>query len=384
LETVPVPVETAPPRREKKARRRRAHSRFWWLAVFVPIVVAALVIPAVLASRGTPVTSDPPAVNNLSPAQTFGDPSDLISDPFVLATSKLDYMYSSGLDGVGQLHMPERTFTVMGKFASVTDAMPTLPAWVKPDTALWAPDIRKVGNLYVMWFSGHDWLQVLPSGKEAECIGVATSTSAAGPFVSSSLAPTICQMAQFGDIDPRTFIAPNGQEWLYWKNDGNAGTAASHIYAQRIASDGRTLIGSASVLLTADKPWEGPLIEAPDMLHVANRYLLFFSGNISEGSESGIGLALCQGPAGPCTSPYAGPWLGSNIQGAGPDEETTYTQNGVTWMLYTPNAIYYPFAWPTLVATRIAFTATGMPYVADRQGMVPGVTAGRDGQVGNR
>lgn len=120
------------------------------------------------------------------------------------------------------------------------------------------------------------------------------------------------------------------------------------------------------------------------MVHVGNRYLLFFVGNSSWGDDSGIGLALCKGPGGPCTSPYSGPWLGSNVQGAGPGEETVYTQNGITWMLYTPHGLYYPLALPKLVAARIAFTSTGMPYIASRQGMVPGVTAGRGGQVGLR
>ncbi len=61
-----------------------------------------------------------------------------------------------------------------------------------------------------------------------------------------------------------------------------------------------------------------------------------------------------------------------------------YTQNGVTWMLYTPHALYYPLAVPRLAAARLGFTPTGMPYIANRQGMVPGVTAGWDGQVGLR
>ena len=120
------------------------------------------------------------------------------------------------------------------------------------------------------------------------------------------------------------------------------------------------------------------------MVHAGNRYLLFFAGNSTGEPDNGIGLALCKGPGGPCTSPYSGPWLGSNVQGAGPGEETLYTQNGVTWMLYTPHALYYAYAFPRLAAARIAFTPTGMPYIADRQGMVPGVTAGRDGQVGQR
>jgi hypothetical protein len=312
----------------------------------------------------------------MSTAEVFAPWKGLISDAFVLPGSKLDYMYSSGRSGISQPHLPERTFSVMGNFVSLTDAVPDLPSWVKPNSGLWAPDVRKIGNTYVMWFSG------MVRGSWLRCIGIATSTSSTGPFVSRSVAPAICQTSEYGDIDPRTFIASDGQEWLYWKNDGNAGGLKTQIYARRLAVDGQTLIGPTHVLLTNDLPWEGALIEAPDMIQVGHHYLLFFSGNSSGLEASGIGLALCAGPSGPCTSPYSGPWLGSNTQGAGPGEETLYTQNGITWMLYTPNAIYYPFAIPMLAAARIAFTPTGLPYVADRQGMTPGVIAGEAGHVG--
>ncbi len=332
----------------------------------------------------TPVTMDPPPANTMSTAQVFASSKGLLSDPFVLPSSKLDYMYSSGRNGIGYPHLPERTFSVMGDFGSPTDAVPDLPSWVKPNSGLWGPDVRKIGTTYVMWYSGVDQSDALPNGSLLRCIGVVTSTSPTGPFVSSSNAPAICQTSEYGDIDPRSFLASDGQEWLYWKNDGNAGGLTTHIYARRLAPDGQTLIGPTYSLLTNDLPWEGHLIEAPDMIQVGHRYLLFFSGNSSGVEDSGIGLALCEGPSGPCTSPYPGPWLGSNTQGAGPGEETAYTQNGITWMLYTPNAVYYPFAFPTLVAARIAFTPTGLPYVADRQGMIPGVTAGEGGQVGQR
>ncbi len=264
--------------------------------------------PVLLAEGRLPVTTDPPPASNIATAQTFAPTKGLISDPFVLPTSTLDYMYSSGIVDVGQMHLPERTFNVMGKFLSLRDAVPTLPAWVEPNTALWSPDVRKVGKTYVMWFSGLDQDYMLAPGVLAQCIGVATSTSPTGPFTSHSPAPIICQTSGHGDIDPRTLVAPNGQEWLYWKNDGNAvvmGRAVStHIYAQRLAPDGQTLLGASSVLLTNDLPWEVDLIEAPDMVHVANRYLLFFSDDATWDDASGIGLALCKGPGGPCTSPY--------------------------------------------------------------------------------
>jgi hypothetical protein len=379
------------PSSEEVTRRSRRSRRWAWLGVVALMVagVFSIVVPIVALQSGTtpmrtesrPVTTEPPPVDAMSPARMF-ESAGLVSDPFVLPSSKLDYMYSSGSSGIGRPHMPERTFSVMGNFVSVTDAVPDLPSWVKPNSGLWAPDVRKIGSTYVMWFSAMVQGDVQPNGAPLRCIGMATSTSPTGPFVSRSAAPAICQTSEYGDIDPRTFMTSDGQEWMYWKNDGNAGNLKTHIYARRVALDGQTLIGPTFVLLTNDLPWEGDLIEAPDMVQVGHRYLLFFAGNNSANEGSGIGLAFCEGPSGPCTSTYSGPWLGSNVQGAGPGEETFFTQNGVTWMLYTPHAIYYTFAVPTLAAARVAFTPTGLPYVADRQGMVPGVTAGKDGQVG--
>lgn len=360
-------------------------------AAVVAIALAAVVALAAIlffALQGTPpVTANPPPADNTSAGQTFPQTKNLISDPFVFATANLDYMYSSSTGGAGQPHLPERTFVVMGKFLSLRDALPTLPKWVKPKSALWSPDVRKVGDVYVMWFSGQYRGYTLSSGLSPQCIGVATSKSPTGPFVSRARTPTICQTFEYGDIDPRTLVAPNGQEWLYWKNEGNADVLdplPTHIYARRLATNGQTLIGPTSTLLTNHLPWEGSLIEAPDMVHVGNQYLLFFTGNSSWSDDSGIGLALCKGPGGPCASPYAGPWLGSNVEGAGPGEESIYSQNGITWLIYTPHSLYYSLALPRLAAARIAFTPTGTPYIADRQGMVPGVTAGRDGQIGLR
>jgi hypothetical protein len=373
---------------EDVAPRRRGWARVGVgaVALIVAAVISAVAVPIHALQGSTPVspvTTEPPPADETSPAQEFATSGGLISDPFVLPSPKLDYMYSSGRNGIGQPHLPERTFSVMDDLSSVTDAVPDPPAWVDPNSGLWAPDVRKVGQTYVMWFSAVEQGHLQPNGSLLRCIGIATSPSPTGPFVSASDVPAICQTSQYGDIDPRTFVDSDGQEWLYWKNDGNAGGLKTHIYASRLASDGQTLIGPTSVLLTNDLPWEGGLIEAPDMVQVGNRYLMFFSGNSSGAEGSGIGLALCVGPSGPCTSPYLGPWLGSNMQGAGPGEETVYTQNGVTWMLYTPHAIYYAFAFPTLAAARIVFPPAGLPYVADRQGMIPGVTAGEAGQVGS-
>ena len=45
------------------------------------------------------------------------------------------------------------------------------------------------------------------------------------------------------------------------------------VRAQRIADDGRSLVGESTVVLTNDLDWEGHLIEGP-VLHAAERALL--------------------------------------------------------------------------------------------------------------
>ena len=51
------------------------------------------------------------------------------------------------------------------------------------------------------------------------------------------------------------------------------------IRAQRIADDGRSLIGESKVVLCNDLDWEGHLIEGPFVTRQEGRYWLFYAGN---------------------------------------------------------------------------------------------------------
>jgi hypothetical protein len=318
-------------------------------------------------------TLAPPAPNN-AVGQTI-EPTEAISDPFVMTTPDMDFMYSSGFGGAGP-NLPLRTFQTIEQLSSVSDAMPQAPSWAQKDNAFWGPDVRRVGNAYVMWYTAMS-KQTLPSGAFARCIGWATSSSPYGPFVDPAPAPRICQLDYFGDIDPRTFVDPSGQEWLLWKSDDNAGNTPQLIrmtkfWSQKLAPDGTTLEGLPTIIYQADKDWQFGLVEAPQIVLDHGIYYLFFSGNASEAPASGIGLGTCDGPAGPCQSPYPGPWLGSNLQGMGPGEVSLFQQGGDTWILYTPHSVYVPYAVPVLAVARVVFGPDG-PYVARFNGETAGI-----------
>jgi hypothetical protein len=320
------------------------------------------------ASQAVPLP--PPALN--TDLGRLVDPTEVIADPAVLVGKHVDYLYASEL-GYEPPNIPVRTFTVLGKWGPPTDAMPTMPAWAA--SWVWNPDVRYVDGRYVMWFTAAEKGAALPlTGAMPRCIGWATAASPLGPFVPSPT-PVLCQLDHFGAIDPRTLVTPGGQEWLYWKSDDNAVLAAKQhtvVWAQRLAADGTTLEGEATEILANTAPWEGLIVESPQMELSHGRYYLFFSGNTSGSIENGIGVAPCKGPAGPCANTAVGPWLGPNAVSQGVGEESLFTQGGATWLLYSPHSVGQ-----RLAVSRVAFGRQG-PYVAAfaRLPAVPGRQSG--------
>jgi hypothetical protein len=73
------------------------------------------------------------------------------------------------------------------------------------------------------------------------------------------------------------------------------------IRAQRIADDGRSLLGEDRIVLANDLDWEGHLIEGPFLTYQQGRYWLFYAGNDFSTPAYGIGVAVADHPLGPYT-----------------------------------------------------------------------------------
>jgi hypothetical protein len=71
------------------------------------------------------------------------------------------------------------------------------------------------------------------------------------------------------------------------------------IRGQRLAPDGRSLIGDNRIVLTNDLDWEGHLIEGPFVTRREGRYWLFYAGNDFSTPSYGIGVAVADHPLGP-------------------------------------------------------------------------------------
>jgi hypothetical protein len=71
------------------------------------------------------------------------------------------------------------------------------------------------------------------------------------------------------------------------------------IRGQRLAADGRSLIGEDAIVLCNDLDWEGHLIEGPFVTRQQGRYWLFYAGNDFSTPSYGIGVAVADHPLGP-------------------------------------------------------------------------------------
>ena len=258
-------------------------------------------------------------------------------DPFVMLNRGTYYLFTSE-GNLPTVNVPVRAGRHVGKWGPIHDALPALPAWaVKGFT--WAPDVHRFGHHYVMYFTSI----VLGSKPAIECIGDAISTKVNGPFIPGAH-PFVCQQSQDGSIDPRTFVDLDGKTYLVWKSDENAnvhGTTLTNIYSQPLSGNGLSLLGQPTRIFGPDQPWQGRIVEAPNLVLARGNYYLFFSGNWFNQPYYAIGVARCAGPLGPCADPDSEPWLASNSQGAGPGKPRSFPTDPASGWSTTPSSPTY-------------------------------------------
>ena len=320
-----------------------------------PLPAASTPLPTAAALR-PPVSPDP-----ASPGLLVSSGQDQ-SDPLLYATEGRYFLYTSGQPGPPTINVPVSSSTDFTTWSPFTAALPQLPGWALPGYT-WAPDIHRFGSTYVLYFTA----AITGSSPTMQCIGVAVGSSPTGPFVPTAT-PFICPITQGGAIDPRVFTDASGTNWMLWKSDQNIGGASTptKLWSQPLAADGLSLTGPPALLMSPDEPWQGTIVEAPDMVQVGGTYWVFYSGNWFNQPAYGIGAARCAGPEGPCSDTSTLPLLGSNSQGAGPGEASVFEDPSGVWMLYSPWRSLTPKpdipARPVFII-RLGFLPSG-PYLA--------------------
>lgn len=253
-------------------------------------------------------------------------------DPAALQVGGVFYVYASNAAGK---HIQVARSTDLLHWTQLPDALPTLPAWATPAGPwVWAPAVIQIGAQFVMYYTAQD------AASRRQCVGMATSDAPTGPFHDPSARPFVCQLALGGTIDPAPF-RDGAALYLYFKSDGNCCHQATRLWGQRLAPNGRALIGRPTPLLTNDLPWEGDVVEAPSMLAHDGQYDLFYAGNDYATARYATGYARCQTPLGPCAKPASNQLLasapgdlGAPAPLAGPGGASLFQANGGVWVVF--------------------------------------------------
>ncbi|UBV44220.1 glycoside hydrolase family 43 protein (plasmid) [Deinococcus taeanensis] len=259
---------------------------------------------------------------------TYTNPviSDDFPDPFILRVDKTYYAYGTNSGGVD---LPVLKSTDLVTWQRLGEGFGRLGSWATGGFT-WAPEVARTSAGYVLYYTARH----TDSGRQ--CIGVAFSTSPAGPFRDEQATPLVCQLDLGGSIDASPFTDKDGKRYLYWKNDGNCCGGATGLWVQPLTADGLKLTGKPKDVLYNGALWEGNLIEAPHVYSRAGKYYLFYSAADYNSDTYAVGYALGFSPTGPFKKMTRDePWLATRGKVAGPGGQGVINDGkGNTWLYY--------------------------------------------------
>jgi hypothetical protein len=245
-------------------------------------------------------------------------------DPYVLRFGRHYYAYATNSGGGEIQVIRSRNLT---SWSLVGDGLANVPTWARPN-ATWAPAVLPRIGGFVLYYTVRD----AASGRQ--CISRAVSAEPGGPFLDDSRAPLVCQLDHGGSIDPSVYVDAGGQAWLLWKSEG-FGAAPATLWSQPLAPDGRSLTGTPSALVSADRWFEDGVVEAPSLAIVGGRYVLLYSSGDWRTRGYNVAYATCDSPAGPCAKPTDGRLLRSGERLAGPGGAEIFRDGrGDAWVAY--------------------------------------------------
>ncbi len=194
-------MSRGPSTRPRRSRRRTSTFAVLGLALFGLVVAAC---------------APPPPLGTVTPQVAAAPEWPLIGDPSVLWSGDHYYVFSSNSNSnrlpIHVVDSLSQTYSIPAWDGIVQEGMPQKPAWVA-DNVLWAPTVAQIGSTYVLFFAANRVNP--PDPANSQCIGHATASSPAGPYVAEPT-PFNCGLAGTGGaLDPALFHAPNGIWYLY-------------------------------------------------------------------------------------------------------------------------------------------------------------------------
>ena len=178
------------------------------------------------------------------------------------------YFYLYATEDIRNLPIHRSKDLVNWEFVGTAFTDATRPDF-EPEGGIWAPDINKIGDKYVVDYAMSVW------GGEWTCgIGCAVSDRPEGPFKDCGMMFRSNGIKVQNSIDP-FYIEDNGHKYLFWGSFRG-------IYAIELSEDGLSLKSGSSPVQIAGTAYEGTYI------HKRGGYYYMFAsiGSCCEGLKS--------------------------------------------------------------------------------------------------
>ncbi|MFL5561516.1 MAG: glycoside hydrolase family 43 protein [Gemmatimonadaceae bacterium] len=293
-------------------------------------------------------------------------------DPSVIKVGATYWAYATQtfLGNGAQLNIQSASSTDLINWTYGNDVLPVRPTWSTQVWNFWAPHVIAVpskGN-FLMYFAADADTSVM-------CIGMATSTTPAGPFTDVG-SPLVCGK-DYWHIDPMEFDDPaTGRHYLYW------GSNFKPIAVQELDSTLMHFVAGSQPTMVIDTSRTNPyeqLVEGPWVIKRGAYYYLFYSGNncCTPGSlHYAVMVARSTSPTGPFQKLGAALGTGNSTILTGDDKwiapghnAIVTDSNGDDWIVYhavdpqNPTLSDNASIRRPMLIDRIKYDANGWPYV---------------------
>lgn len=246
------------------------------------------------------------------------------------------YFYLYATEDIRNLPIHRSKDLVNWEFVGTAFTDATRPNF-EPEGGIWAPDINKIGNQYVLYYSMSVW------GGEWTCgIGCAVADRPEGPFKDCGMMFRSKGIKIQNCIDP-FYIEENGQKYLFFGSFRG-------IYAVELREDGLKVKEGAAPVQVAGTAYEGTYIHKRD-----GYYYLFASiGSCCEGLKSTYTTVVGR------SKHLLGPYLNkkgermmdnhhevlihknAHFVGTGHNSEIVTDEAGNDWILYHAVSVEHP------------------------------------------
>ncbi len=207
----------------------------------------------------------------------------------------------------------------------------------EPEGSLWAPDIARIGNRYVLYYAMSKW------GGEWTCgIGCATADSPAGPFTDGGKLFRSNEIGVQNSIDP-FFISEGGKNYLFWGSFRG-------IYYVELTAGGLSVKPGEKPKRVAGTAYEGVYIHKKGKYY----YLFASTGTCCEGLKSTYTTVTgrSENLFGPYTDKGGGAMLDNRHEvlihrndrfvGTGHNSEIVTDRAGNDWLFYHAVSVRNP------------------------------------------